>query len=95
MGRHAGFLTAASAAWRDDKDCGPHLICAGTPILHQQFIDDVKRTMDKHNPLHRRGVGGVSTADGKSLVESIVGSDKIERDAWQCEAVGLRPEPSL
>ena len=26
MGRHAGFLTAASAAWRIDNERGPHLI---------------------------------------------------------------------
>src|SRR6201991_1153993 len=27
MGRHAGFLTAAGAAWRRDESDGPHLLC--------------------------------------------------------------------
>ncbi|MGE0281020.1 MAG: diphosphate--fructose-6-phosphate 1-phosphotransferase [Rhizobiaceae bacterium] len=82
MGRHAGFLTAASAAWRDDKDCGPHLIYVPErPFSTMQFIDDVRRTMDKHKRCIVAVSEGVSTADGKSLVESIVGSDKIERDA--------------
>jgi 6-phosphofructokinase len=82
MGRHAGFLTAASAAWREDKDDGPHLIYVPErPFSTKQFIDDVKRTMDKHKRCIVAVSEGVSTADGKSLVESIVGSDKIERDA--------------
>ncbi len=82
MGRHAGFLTAASAAWRDDKDDGPHLVYVPErPFSTKQFIDDVKRTMDKHKRCIVAVSEGVSTADGKSLVESIVGSDKVERDA--------------
>ena len=82
MGRHAGFLTAASAAWREDKDDGPHLIYVPErPFSTAQFIDDVKRTMDKHKRCIVAVSEGVSTADGKSLVESIVGSDKVERDA--------------
>lgn len=82
MGRHAGFLTAASAAWRDDKGDGPHLIYVPErPFSTAQFIDDVKRVMDKHKRCIVAVSEGVSTADGKSLVESIVGSDKVERDA--------------
>lgn len=82
MGRHAGFLTAASAAWRSEADDGPHLIYVPERAFSTaQFIDDVKRTLDKHKRCVVAVSEGVSTADGKSLVESIVGPDKVERDA--------------
>ncbi|RFC67027.1 MULTISPECIES: diphosphate--fructose-6-phosphate 1-phosphotransferase [Mesorhizobium] len=82
MGRHAGFLTAAAAAWRDDEDDGPHLIYVPErPFSTARFIDDVKRTMDKYKRCVVAVSEGVTTEDGKSLVESIVGADKVERDA--------------
>ena len=82
MGRHAGFLTAASAAWQMDRDSGPHLIYVPERAFAvDRFIDDVKRTMDRHKRCIVAVSEGVSTADGRSLVETIVGSDKVERDA--------------
>lgn len=43
MGRHAGFLTAASALGRADKDSGPHLIyLPEVPFSEAQFVRDVK-----------------------------------------------------
>jgi 6-phosphofructokinase 1 len=82
MGRHAGFLTAASAAWRDDKEDGPHLIYVPErPFSTKQFIDDVKRTLDKYKRCVVAVSEGVTTADGKALVESLVPADKLERDA--------------
>lgn len=81
MGRHAGFLTAASAAWRDGGD-GPHLIYVPErPFSTSRFIDDVKRVMDKHKRCIVAVSEGVQTEGGKSLVEEIVGPDKVERDA--------------
>lgn len=82
MGRHAGFLTAAAAAWRDDKDDGPHLIYVPErPFSTSRFIDDVKRTMDRLGRCVVAVSEGVTTADGRSLVESLVGPDKVQRDA--------------
>jgi 6-phosphofructokinase 1 len=82
MGRHAGFLTAASAAWRIDGDSGPHLIYVPErPFSAKQFIDDVRRTMDRHKRCIVAVSEGVSTADGKALVESLVPADRLERDA--------------
>lgn len=82
MGRHAGFLTAASAAWRDDKDDGPHLIYVPErPFSTSQFIDDVKRTLDKYKRCIVAVSEGVTTADGKALIESLVPADRLERDA--------------
>lgn len=82
MGRHAGFLTAAAAAWRDEDDDGPHLIYVPErPFSTRQFIDDVKRVSDGHRRCIVAVSEGVTTADGKALVESLVPPDKIERDA--------------
>lgn len=82
MGRHAGFLTAAAAAWRLDEDSGPHLVYVperGFSV--PRFIDDVKKTLDRHKRCIVAVSEGVSTEDGKSLVESIVPPEKLERDA--------------
>jgi 6-phosphofructokinase len=81
MGRHAGFLTAAASAWRMDEDAGPHLLYVPERAFdHARFIDDVKRTMDRHKRCTIAVSEGVSTADGRALVESLVPPDKIERD---------------
>jgi 6-phosphofructokinase 1 len=81
MGRHAGFLTAASAAWRLDEESGPHLIYVPErPFSAKGFIDDVRRTMDRHKRCIVAVSEGVSTADGKALVESLVPPEKLQRD---------------
>lgn len=81
MGRHAGFLTAASAAWRMDGDSGPHLIYVPERAFStKRFIDDVRATLDRHKRCVVAVSEGVSTADGKALVESLVPPEKLERD---------------
>ncbi len=82
MGRHAGFLTAASAAWRIDEGSGPHLIYVPERTFSaKQFIDDVKRTLDRYKRCIVAVSEGVSTADGRALVETLVPEDRLERDA--------------
>jgi 6-phosphofructokinase 1 len=82
MGRHAGFLTAASAAWRLDEDSGPHLIYVPERAFSvPRFLDDVKRTLDRHKRCVVAVSEGVSTEDGRSLVETIVPPERLERDA--------------
>ncbi|WP_315918970.1 diphosphate--fructose-6-phosphate 1-phosphotransferase [Mesorhizobium sp. SP-1A] len=81
MGRHAGFLTAASAAWRFDTDSGPHLVYVPErPFVVENFIDDVKASLARHRRCVVAVSEGVSTADGRSLVESLVPPGKLERD---------------
>lgn len=81
MGRHAGFLTAASAAWRLDGDSGPHLIYVPERAFStERFIDDVRATLDRHKRCIVAVSEGVTTADGKALVESLVPPEKLERD---------------
>lgn len=82
MGRHAGFLTAAASAWRIDEDAGPHLLYVPERAFDRaRFVDDVQRTWDRNKRCIVAVSEGVSTADGRSLVESLVPPDKIERDA--------------
>ncbi len=48
MGRHAGFLTAASALARTEPDAGPHLIyLPERPFTMQQYLEDVQRVYAK------------------------------------------------
>ena len=73
MGRHAGFLTAASAAWRLDADSGPHLVYVPERAFSvKRFIDDVRAAVDRHKRCIVAVSEGVSTEDGRSLVETIV-----------------------
>jgi 6-phosphofructokinase len=82
MGRHAGFLTAASAAWRIDDESGPHLIYAPERAFSpKRFVDDVKRTLDKHKRCIVAVSEGVTAEDGRALVETLVPLEKLERDA--------------
>ncbi|PSJ55030.1 diphosphate--fructose-6-phosphate 1-phosphotransferase [Pseudaminobacter soli (ex Li et al. 2025)] len=82
MGRHAGFLTAAAAAWRFDEDSGPHLIYVPERAFSvPRFIDDVRATLDKHKRCIVAVSEGVATEDGRPLVESLVPPDRLERDA--------------
>jgi 6-phosphofructokinase 1 len=81
MGRHAGFLTAASAAWQLDEDSGPHLVYVPERAFEvARFVDDVRATLDRHRRCIVAVSEGVSTADGKALVESLVPPERLERD---------------
>lgn len=82
MGRHAGFLTAAAAAWRDDADDGPHLVYVPERAFSApRFIDDVRATLDRHGRCIVAVSEGVAGEDGRSLVEHLVPEDRLERDA--------------
>src|SRR5690606_3644527 len=77
----AGFLTAASAAWRLDEDSGPHLVYVPERAFSiERFIDDVKATLARHQRCIVAVSEGVAAEDGRSLVETIIGSHRIERD---------------
>ena len=82
MGRHAGFLTAAAAAWRDEEDDGPHLLYVPERAFSvPRFIDDVRSTLDRYKRCIVAVSEGVTTEDGRALVESLVPPDRLERDA--------------
>ena len=82
MGRHAGFLTAAASAWRLDDQSGPHLLYVPERAFSpQRFVADVRETLDRHKRCIVAVSEGVSAEDGRSLVESLVPPDRLERDA--------------
>ena len=82
MGRHAGFLTAASAAWQMDEESGPHLIYVPERAFERaRFVDEVHDTMARHGRCVVALSEGISTASGRSLVEELVPPEMLERDA--------------
>ena len=49
LGRHAGWLVAATALARRDADDAPHLIyCPERPLPLARLLDDVQRVFDRH-----------------------------------------------
>jgi len=81
MGRHAGFLTAASAAWSMDADSAPHLVYVPERSFERKrFVDDVKSVMARYGRCIVAMSEGVAGPDGLSLVESLVPPEMLERD---------------
>lgn len=81
MGRHAGFLTAASAAWRMDRDSAPHLVYVPERAFERaRFIDAVRATLGRYGRCIVAMSEGVSDKDGRSLVESLMSPELVERD---------------
>jgi 6-phosphofructokinase 1 len=83
MGRHAGFLTAAAAAWRreGEKD-GPHLVYV--PEAHfssDKLIADIRAAREKFGRCVVAMSEGVATEDGTPLAESLIPDERKERDA--------------
>jgi 6-phosphofructokinase 1 len=80
MGRHAGFLTAASAAARTQPDDGPHLIYLPERTFEiERFLADVKAV---HARLGRCMVAvseGIHDAGGEAIASKLATS--VERDA--------------
>jgi len=68
MGRHAGFLTAASALARRTDDDGPHLIyLPERPFNMESFLVDVKSVYDKLGRCVIAVSEGISDANGTAI----------------------------
>jgi len=81
MGRHAGFLTAAAAAWSLDQESAPHLVYVPERAFDRaQFIEDVRATLGRHGRCIVAMSEGVIGPDGRSLVETLVPAQMQERD---------------
>ncbi len=81
MGRHAGFLAAASAAWRMDADAAPHLLFVPErPFDRGRFTEGIRSVLARHRRCVVAMSEGVADKDGRSLVESLVPADELERD---------------
>jgi 6-phosphofructokinase len=80
MGRHAGFLTAASVLARRHPDDAPHLIYVPeAPLTQEKFLADVDAVYKKHGRCLISMSEGVSAPDGKAWAEKM--NEHVERDA--------------
>ncbi|MBF0096519.1 MAG: 6-phosphofructokinase [Magnetococcales bacterium] len=80
MGRHAGFLTAASALGRKCRDDGPHLIyMPERNFVIDTFLGDVKRVYDRHGRCVIAVSEGIHDASGVPILTSL--ARQVERDA--------------
>jgi 6-phosphofructokinase 1 len=80
MGRHAGFLTAASALARKFPDDGPHLIyLPERTFAIDDFLADVKRVHEQHGRCVVAVSEGIHDAAGQPILAQL--SQQLERDA--------------
>ncbi len=79
MGRHAGFLTAASMLGRQHEDDGPHLVY--TPEMsfdEDKFIEDVDATQKKFGRCLIAVSEGIHDKDGVPMATKF--AQKVEKD---------------
>ena len=80
MGRHAGFLTAASVLGRQFKDDGPHLVYVPEVAFDEQrFVQDVLSVNEKLGRCLVAVSEGVHDAAGVTVAEKL--ASRAERDA--------------
>jgi len=84
MGRHAGWLTAASALGRLDETCGPHLVYVPEiPFSLSRFLEDVAEAYSKHGRCQVAVAEGVADEAGKPIVVDLAEKldAHVERDS--------------
>jgi 6-phosphofructokinase 1 len=80
MGRHAGFLTAASALGKKFPDDGPHLIYVPErTFVLDKFLSDVKRVQDKYGRCVIAVSEGIHDDKGEPIITQL--AKEIETDA--------------
>ncbi len=80
MGRHAGFLTAASVLARQYPGAGPHLVYVPeTPFEVEQFIADVAAIHEQHGRCQIAVSEGILDPQGTPIAVALAKS--VERDA--------------
>ena len=80
MGRHAGFLTAASALGKKFPDDGPHLIYLPERVFDlERFLADVKAMYERHGRCVIAVSEGIHDASGEPVVTLL--AKEIEKDA--------------
>ncbi|MGP7983079.1 6-phosphofructokinase [Rhodoblastus sp.] len=80
MGRHAGFLTAASALGKKFPDDGPHLIYLPERTFDtEKFLADVKRTYERLGRCVIAVSEGIHDSAGAPIVTKL--AEKVEHDA--------------
>ena len=89
MGRDAGFLTAASALARTNRDDGPHLIyLPEVPFSEEKFIKDVKATMKKFGRCVIAVSEGIRGKDGIPIGAKLADGEKDSHGNVQMSGTG-------
>jgi len=79
MGRHAGFLTAASALARVHEDDGPHLIYLPERAFDMdRFLADVQRVVATYGRCVVAVSEGISDAEGTPIVSKYTKTDEVD-----------------
>jgi 6-phosphofructokinase 1 len=80
MGRHAGFLTAASALGKKFPDDGPHMIYVPERTFRiDSFLADVRSAVDKYGRCVVAVSEGIHDDSGTPIITQM--AKKVERDA--------------
>ena len=80
MGRHAGFLTAATALGKQREDDGPHLIYfPERPVSMEKFVADIDAVMTKLGRCVITVSEGICDADGVTWAKKL--AEQAETDA--------------
>jgi len=80
MGRHAGFLTAATALGRQRDDDGPHLVYVPErPVSMDKFLSDVDAVIKKLGRCVVTASEGICDADGVTWAKKL--AEQAETDA--------------
>lgn len=75
MGRHAGWLTAASALARQHEGDGPHLIYVPErSISVEKFVADIDAMYEKHGRCLVAVSEGVVGEDGEPIAKALIGN---------------------
>ena len=89
MGRDAGFLTAASALARENRDDGPHLIyLPEVPFSEKKFIADVKAAMKKYGRCVCAISEGIRGRDGVPMGAKFAGGETDSHGNVQMSGTG-------
>ncbi|MBI3735442.1 diphosphate--fructose-6-phosphate 1-phosphotransferase, partial [Candidatus Sumerlaeota bacterium] len=73
MGRHAGFLTAASVLGRARPDSGPHLVYVPERAFDRdKFVADVKKVMDKLGRCIVAASEGIQDKNGQLISAGLI-----------------------
>lgn len=79
MGRHAGFLTAATALARQTEDDGPHLIYfPERPVVLEKFVADVEAVYKKFGRCIVTVSEGICDTDGTPWTKKVLEDDEID-----------------
>jgi 6-phosphofructokinase len=79
MGRHAGFLTAASVLGRQRDDDGPHLVyIPERPVILDKFIGDVEGVYKKLGRCVVAISEGICDTDSVAWAKKIPGLDEVD-----------------